>query len=228
MMARRRLFSNVACRGVCSYTSMIIQIRVLKVPKQNDVHTLLRLRLFSSSSKEEDGKEEDGKNTGSDDVTNKDDDDTNNESQPPRRQTLTIDFANQDPFYERRDKRLLKEYNTKEMKSFTELVEIHMPELDAFHHGQVVQWHKQPGDVIRYEDVLCDIQFDLLDGYEAEPGEEQNDVSALLSTFVLSSFCFVIVMNNWHHEYISLTKCIPSISPSLSLCPLVSPELYRH
>ena len=171
MMMRRRLLSSTACRLVCS--SMIPKLPKL-APKLAPKHNVQTLRLFSSSK---DAKDEysDGHK-----------DDCNGSPRPEQTQTLNLNFTDKDPFYERRAKRPLKEYET--VDQFTQLVEIRMPEVEGFSHGQVVKWHKRQGDVIRYEDVLCDIQFDLLDAYRAKPGEEQNDVSALHSV----APCFVM------------------------------------
>jgi Biotin-requiring enzyme len=40
---------------------------------------------------------------------------------------------------------------------FTVPVEIRMPDMSAGHQNTVETWFKQPGDVIKYNDVLCDI-----------------------------------------------------------------------
>jgi hypothetical protein len=161
MMMRRRLLWSTACRLACS--SVIPELP--KLPPKTPKHIVQTLRLLSSSKDAKDS------------YNDKHRDDCSDSPRPEQTQTLNLNFTDKDPFYERRAKRSLKEYET--VDQFTELVEIRMPEVEGFSHGQVVKWHKQQGDVIRYEDVLCEIQFDLLDAYTAKPGEEQNDVSAL-------------------------------------------------
>lgn len=40
---------------------------------------------------------------------------------------------------------------------YTEKVPVRMPEISDF-DCKIVEWHKQPGDIIRREDILCDIE----------------------------------------------------------------------
>jgi Biotin-requiring enzyme len=42
-------------------------------------------------------------------------------------------------------------------KKFTVPVEIRMPDMSAGHENTVEEWFKKPGDIIKYNDVLCDI-----------------------------------------------------------------------
>jgi pyruvate/2-oxoglutarate dehydrogenase complex dihydrolipoamide acyltransferase (E2) component len=57
---------------------------------------------------------------------------------------------------------------------FTTVIEVRMPDMGSSSTNKVLQWHKAEGDLVRTDDVLCDIETpDFVFGMECEDDELQ-------------------------------------------------------
>lgn len=96
---------------------------------------------------------------------------TTTDVKPNAKENDNEDTAQAEANYRKAAEAINEKHKDLDRSLYTKPVPIKMPDLGAG-SGKILEWFKQPGDVIVYEDVLCDIETtDFTFGMEIEDDE---------------------------------------------------------